>query len=434
MFFSRISFKLVLIVGISLLGMIALAPIALSTLRAQMIADRQAKTQHLVDVGYGILAHYQKLESEGKLPREQAQAGAIAEIKSLRYDKVEYFWLNDMTPKMVMHPIKPELDGKDLSGMKDPSGNALFVGFVDVVKKQGAGFYSYLWPKPGFDQPVGKISYVKGFAPWGWIIGTGIYLDDVDAVFRQNAMTFALVCLVVFVLVLGASFVIGRSVTRPLGEDHGTDRPPRRRRQRVRRAPYRSSRRDRRARQGARRVQGQCVGGRPHARRTAGDEAEGRRGEAQDDDRPRRQVRSERSSRRPRRVQGGARDAAGRAGHVRDRRQGDRPCEPRRHRLPAGLEQRADGGLRRRAAVVLDRRDQPARRAGCKRGRQGRRRRSTHQRHRARDLLQPRTRSARSSTSSTRSPRRPICSRSTPPSRRRAPARPARVLQWWQAK
>src|SRR5438309_1212850 len=92
----------------------------------------------------------------------------------------------------------------------------LIVGFVDVVKKQGAGFYSYLWPKPGFDQPVGKISYVKGFAPWGWIIGTGIYLDDVDAVFRQDATTFALVCLVVFVLVLGASFVIGRSVTRPL--------------------------------------------------------------------------------------------------------------------------------------------------------------------------------------------------------------------------
>ncbi|WP_027533654.1 methyl-accepting chemotaxis protein [Bradyrhizobium sp. WSM3983] len=218
MIFSRISFKLVLIVGISLLGMITLAPIALSTLRSQMIADRQAKTQHMVDVGYGILAHYQKLESDGKLSREQAQAGAMAEIKSLRYDKVEYFWLNDMTPKMIMHPIKPELDGKDLAAMKDPSGNALFVGFVDVVKKQGAGFYSYLWPKPGFEQPVGKISYVKGFAPWNWIIGTGIYLDDVDAVFREDAMTFGLVGLAVFVLVLGASFVIGRSVTRPLAK------------------------------------------------------------------------------------------------------------------------------------------------------------------------------------------------------------------------
>ncbi|MGX1166431.1 methyl-accepting chemotaxis protein [Bradyrhizobium sp. USDA 372] len=216
MIFSRISFKLVLIVGISLLGMIALAPVALSTLRTQMVADRQAKTQHMVDVGYGILAHYQKLESEGKLSREQAQAGAMTEIKSLRYDKVEYFWINDMTPRMVMHPIKPELDGKDLSAMKDPAGNALFMGFVDVVTKQGAGFYGYLWPKPGFDRPVGKISYVKGFAPWGWIIGTGIYLDDVDAAFRQNAMTFAYICLAVLVVVLGASFLIGRSVTRPL--------------------------------------------------------------------------------------------------------------------------------------------------------------------------------------------------------------------------
>jgi two-component system NarL family sensor kinase len=180
MIFSRISFKLVLIVGISLLGMIALAPIALSTLRGQMVADRQAKILQMVDVVYGILTHQQKLESEGKLTREQAQAAAIAEIKSLRYDKVEYFWLNDMAAKMIMHPIKPELDGKDLSDMKDPTGNRLFSGFVDVVKTQGAGFYSYLWPKPGFDQPVAKISYVKGFTPWGWIVGTGIYLDDVD--------------------------------------------------------------------------------------------------------------------------------------------------------------------------------------------------------------------------------------------------------------
>ncbi|TYL96346.1 HAMP domain-containing protein [Bradyrhizobium rifense] len=218
MIFSRISFKLVLIVGISLLGMIALAPIALSTLRGQMVADRQAKILQMVDVVYGILTHQQKLESEGKLTREQAQAAAIAEIKSLRYDKVEYFWLNDMAAKMIMHPIKPELDGKDLSDMKDPTGNRLFSGFVDVVKTQGAGFYSYLWPKPGFDQPVAKISYVKGFAPWGWIVGTGIYLDDVDAVFHQDAMTFGLVCLAVLVIVLGCSFVIGRSVTRPLAK------------------------------------------------------------------------------------------------------------------------------------------------------------------------------------------------------------------------
>jgi methyl-accepting chemotaxis protein len=214
--FSRISFKLALMIGLSLAGMIVMAPIALSTMRAQMIADRQAKTQQMIDVGYGILAHYQKLESDGKLSRVDAQTAAIGEIRSVRYDKVEYFWINDMTPRMVMHPIKPELDGKELGEMKDPAGNHLFLGFVDVVKQQGAGFYSYLWPKPGFEQPVPKISYVKGFAPWGWIIGTGIYLDDVDQVFRQTAWMFAMVCFVVFALVLISAFCIGRSVTRPL--------------------------------------------------------------------------------------------------------------------------------------------------------------------------------------------------------------------------
>src|SRR5947207_1839387 len=216
MFFSRISFKLALIIAISLVGMLVMGPIALYTMRAQMMTDRQAKTQHMIDIGYGILAHYQKLESDGKMSKADAQAAAMNEIRSLRYDKVEYFWINDLSPKMIMHPIKPELDGKDLGENKDPSGNRLFVGFVDVVKAQGAGFYSYLWPKPGFEQPVSKISYVKGFAPWGWIIGTGIYLDDVDAVFRQTAQMFALVCLAVFAVVLISAFFIGRSVTRPL--------------------------------------------------------------------------------------------------------------------------------------------------------------------------------------------------------------------------
>jgi methyl-accepting chemotaxis protein len=218
MSFSRISFKFALIMTLALAGMLAMAPIALFSMRSQMLADREAKTQQMIDVGYGILANYHRLEIAGKLSREQAQAAAIDEIKGLRYDKVEYFWINDMLPRMIMHPIKPELDGKDLSTMKDPNGNYLFNGFVDLVKRQGAGFYSYLWPKPGFEQPVPKISFVKGFEPWGWIIGTGIYLDDVAGVFNQIALTFALVCAATIVIVLVGSVLIGRSVTRPLAK------------------------------------------------------------------------------------------------------------------------------------------------------------------------------------------------------------------------
>ncbi|OQW58620.1 MAG: chemotaxis protein [Proteobacteria bacterium SG_bin9] len=214
--FSRMSFKLALIIAIAVIGMVAMAPLALFTMREQMMADRQAKTQQMIDIGHGILASYQKLESEGKMSRADAQAAATRELKSLRYDKVEYFWINDMSPKMIMHPIRADLEGKELGEMKDPTGNRLFIGFVDVVKSKGGGFYSYLWPKPGFEQPVPKISYVKGFEPWGWIIGTGIYLDDVDAVFKQTAMMFGLLSLVALAIILIASVMIGRSISKPL--------------------------------------------------------------------------------------------------------------------------------------------------------------------------------------------------------------------------
>jgi methyl-accepting chemotaxis protein len=213
---TGLRFKFVVIIAVALTGIIALAPLALYTIRNQMMTDRQAKIQQMVEIGHGILVHFQKLESGGKLSREQAQAAALAEIKELRYDKVEFFWINDMAPNMVMSPAKPELDGKPVGEFKDPAGNHLFRGFVDLVQKEGAGFYSYLWPKLGLEQPVRKLSYVRGFAPWGWIIGTGIYLDDVDTVFRQTAWTFAWICLAIFVLVLATSLTVSRSVTRAL--------------------------------------------------------------------------------------------------------------------------------------------------------------------------------------------------------------------------
>jgi methyl-accepting chemotaxis protein len=84
-----------------------------------------------------------------------------------------------MQARVVMHPTKPELDGKDGSGIRDPNGLALFNAFVDEVKRNGQGFVAYQWPKPGHDKPVDKISFVKGFEPWGWVVGTGLYVDDV---------------------------------------------------------------------------------------------------------------------------------------------------------------------------------------------------------------------------------------------------------------
>ena len=86
-----------------------------------------------------------------------------------------------MHPRMVMHPYKPEMNGQDLTENKDPNGKKLFVDFAKVGRGSGEGFVDYLWPKYGADKPQPKLSFVKLFKPWGWIVGTGLYIDDIDA-------------------------------------------------------------------------------------------------------------------------------------------------------------------------------------------------------------------------------------------------------------
>jgi methyl-accepting chemotaxis protein len=146
-----------------------------------------------------------------------AQKKAMDTIRGLRYGGAEYFWINDMHPVMLMHPIKPELESKDLSGNKDPNGKYLFVEFVNTVKAGGAGFVFYKWPKPGSDQPVQKVSYVKGFAPWGWIIGSGVYVDTVEATIRSRLIDFSLGALGLAGLLVVIGVVITRGLLKQLG-------------------------------------------------------------------------------------------------------------------------------------------------------------------------------------------------------------------------
>jgi methyl-accepting chemotaxis protein len=153
--------------------------------------DRETATRQHVEIAHGLLAWAHAQEAAGKLGREQAQALAREAVSRLRYERDEYFWINDMQPRVVMHPVKPELDGQDVSGVKDPNGLRLFQAFVDKVRAEGKGFVAYQWPKPGESQPVDKISYVMGFEPWGWIIGSGIYVNDVQNDLQRQIMVDA---------------------------------------------------------------------------------------------------------------------------------------------------------------------------------------------------------------------------------------------------
>ncbi|WP_345979189.1 methyl-accepting chemotaxis protein [Sulfurimonas sp. HSL3-2] len=127
-------------------------------------------------------------ENRGKMPKEKLAKRIKNIVSSVRYDNGNYFWINDTAPKMVMHPMKPALDGKDLSEFKDPNGVYLFNEMAKVAKQKGKGIVEYSWAKPGFDKPQPKVSYVRIFKPFNWVIGTGAYVSDVTAKMQQEAL------------------------------------------------------------------------------------------------------------------------------------------------------------------------------------------------------------------------------------------------------
>jgi len=207
--------RLAILVGIVILGLIVLSISSLSNQYQALKNEQYLKTKNVVETAYSTIKHYAALEQNQTLTRQQAQSQAIASIRSLRYNDTNYFWINNYQPAMVMHPIKPALEGKDLTNNKDPDGTPLFVEMVSVVKQSGEGYVPYKWPKPGNDNPVDKIAFVKGFDQWQWIIGSGVYLDTIDSAFSQQRTIIIINVVIMIIVVVLFSYFIGRSILTP---------------------------------------------------------------------------------------------------------------------------------------------------------------------------------------------------------------------------
>ena len=211
-----ISKRLWLIPALAIAMLFILGLLMIQQVRTDLYKGKQVMTQNIVETANGILSHYQQLEANGSLSTAEAQKAAMDQIRLLRYGQDDYFWINDMKPTMLMHPMKPGLDGQDLSKIKDPNGKELFNEMVRVAQRQGAGLVDYQWAKPGEVDPVPKISYVELFKPWGWIIGTGIYVDDVEAEFQRYVVRFSIIGLVIASLMAVLVAILIRSITKPL--------------------------------------------------------------------------------------------------------------------------------------------------------------------------------------------------------------------------
>lgn len=205
---------LIFMIAVGMLGIFA--GLALKQSYDLMHASKAVKTQHIVESTFGTLEYFHSLEESGQLTQQQAQQQAKHALSKLRYGRNDYVWINDLAPNMIMHAMSPALDGKSLADYKDPDGKEIFNEFARIAKQQGSGFFSYRWPMPGANAPVDKISYVQLFSPWNWVIGSGVYLDDIYREFRATAIKVGVISLVMLLIMAGVIILIMRSIVQPL--------------------------------------------------------------------------------------------------------------------------------------------------------------------------------------------------------------------------
>ena len=210
--------RLALMLLVALGGLVVLSAAALFEKRDDLRRGYERNVQSQVEVAAGVVQHFHALEQSGALDRAAAQAAAKEALRGLRYQGNEYFFVNDLELTMLLHPLRPSLEGKP-ADLKDSTGKHFVREMVALAREKGGGYVDYLWPRSGVatDPAQPKITYVKLFPAWGWVIGTGVYVDDIDTAFSAAALRFgALVAVVIAPLVIIGLWVI-RGVTRALG-------------------------------------------------------------------------------------------------------------------------------------------------------------------------------------------------------------------------
>ena len=218
--------------------------------------ERKAGLASLNDTVISILQHYYDREQAGDLTREEAQAEALSTVREMRYGDNGYFAINDMSGMMVLMPSNPALEGTDGLDVTSPDGVRVTEELINLVKKDGEGLIAFQWAKPGVTEPVLKYNHAIGFKPWGWNISTGAYVDDLSALFWQNA-TFVFAEIAAIILVVGlAAFVIIRRHRQAAARAAERDWQHRFGRHRCRDCRRRAQGRDRQHGQGRRGVEG----------------------------------------------------------------------------------------------------------------------------------------------------------------------------------
>ncbi|WP_420474522.1 methyl-accepting chemotaxis protein [Noviherbaspirillum sp. ST9] len=184
--------------------------------------DRKMSLKSATQLGLSVVKEYADMAAAGTLPVDEAKTQAMARVKAMRFGADGYLTIISSDAKMVMHPMKPEMDGKELMDFKDAKGNQLFKDMAAIARGPGEGWVEYVWPKPGHpnqSEVFAKGSYVLAYKPWDWAFVTGVYLDDLSDATVRDFWTAFVALAVVGIFLNGAVLFVAFSLNRAIGGD-----------------------------------------------------------------------------------------------------------------------------------------------------------------------------------------------------------------------
>ena len=215
----RVKTSLGVLVALMIFGMSTIATVVLVKSRAAILSERRTKLENLVDAVSAVPQYYYGLQKQGKITEAQARSLAREVLRNVRFDHTNYVFIFDSSGNFVLQPFKPEWEGTNRANVPDAAGFYFLKEMINVAKTAKSGFVGYQFPRPGSTKPVAKLSYLRLFEPWDWVVAAGIYVDDVNATFWADAT----VCLAILAMLLsgavGFSLLIGRGFMRQLGAE-----------------------------------------------------------------------------------------------------------------------------------------------------------------------------------------------------------------------
>jgi methyl-accepting chemotaxis protein len=218
MFKLTIARRIYGLVALALVALVAMSSISVVQINKNRDEQRTHELESIVHVAHSLLANLDERVKAGLMTEAEAKQAAVNSVAGLRYQNGEYFFANDLNGIAVIHGLMPELVGQDQTNTTDPLGKKFFAEMISIAKTVGEGTSEYHWPRVAGGEPIAKRTYVKLFEPWGWIVGTGVYIDDLEQAAWTGMLQVAGLAAMIAAVVLAIATFVARAITGAMGK------------------------------------------------------------------------------------------------------------------------------------------------------------------------------------------------------------------------